>query len=75
KELKTMTHFDITKKEDNQKNKEYMDKITNKELDNFELNKKYIKKNGEYIDVNIKVRVIKDNYGEPVYDFAFVKKR
>jgi len=74
-ELKNMTYFDITKKEDNKINKKYMKKLENKEIESFELDKKYIKKNGEYLDVKLKIKAIKDNYGKPVYDFGVVKEK
>ncbi|MDZ7672840.1 MAG: hypothetical protein U5K53_08440 [Halanaerobiales bacterium] len=52
-----------------------MKKLKNKEIERFELDKKYIKKNGEYLDVKIKVEAIKDNYEKPVYNFGFVKEK
>lgn len=74
KELKNMTHFDITREEDINKNRKYLKRLKEGEINSFQLEKKYIKKNNEYIDVHLKVKVIKDNLGEPVYDFAFIRK-
>ena len=74
-ELKNKTHFDITRKEDKEKNRKYLEKLRNKEIDSYELDKKYIKKNGEYLDVHLKVKVITDHNGEPVCDFAFISDK
>lgn len=75
KELKNMTHFEITREEDKNKNRRYLEKLRNKEIDSYELHKKYIKKNGEYLDVHLKVKVITDQHGEPVCDFAFISDK
>lgn len=75
KELKKMTHFDITRDIDNKKNRRYLEKLRNKEINSFELDKKYIKKNGQYLDVHIKVKVITDHCGEPVFDCAFISDK
>jgi len=75
KELKNMTHFDITREKDNKKNIKYLEKLRDKEINSYELDKKYIKKNGEFLDVHIKVKVITDHHGEPVCDFAFISNK
>ena len=74
KELKDMTYLDITKEEDKYKNKKYAEAMKNKEIEYFEFEKRYIRKDGTEIDVELKVKLIKDFKGEPVFTIAFVEE-
>lgn len=73
-ELKHMTFFEITKEEDREINRNYLERIKNKEIEKFKMQKRYIKKNGEDVDVRLKSKVIKDHQNEPAYLFAFIEE-
>jgi len=73
-ELKQKTIFEITKNEDIELNRKYLEKVKNKELEEFKIEKKYIKKNRECIDVKLRSKVIKDYKNDPAYIFAFIEK-
>jgi len=74
KELKNKTFLEITKKKDRTRNLNYTEKMLNNEIEYFEMEKKYIKKSGEYINVKLKVKVVKDNNGKPAFNIAFVEE-
>jgi PAS domain S-box-containing protein len=74
KELKEMTYLDITKQEDNPKNLKYTKAMKNDDIKYFELEKTYIKKDESEIDVKLKVKLISDYKGEPVFTIAFVEE-
>jgi len=74
KELKEMTYLDITKESHIQKNLKYTKAMKNKEIEYFEFDKRYVRKDEKEIDVTLKVKLINDYKGEPVFTIAFVEE-
>ncbi|MGM0445880.1 MAG: PAS domain S-box protein [Bacillota bacterium] len=75
KELKEKTYLDITKENHKSKNLKYTEAMKNGNIEYFELEKTYIKKDGSEVDVSLKVKLISDYKGEPVFIIAFIEKK
>ncbi len=73
KELQTMTAYDITHPEDKKRHTQvFSENIDGEEKKNY-FEKRYIKKNGQSMWVNIAVTVVSGDNGLPLYDLAMVQ--
>lgn len=66
-ELKSMTFMDITFPEDLKKDMEQVRKLENREISNYQMEKRYIRKDGKIIWINLSVFIIRDLQTEPSY--------
>ena len=71
-ELKRLTFQDVTHPEDLEKLMPYYEKCIRGEIDSFQLDKRYIKKDGEFIWVNLTVAIIKDHGEQPLHALIMV---
>ena len=72
-ELKQVTFKDVTHPEDLEKQMPYYEKCVQGEIDNYQLDKRYIKKDGEIIWVDMTVAITKDKAGQPRHALIMVK--
>ncbi len=72
-ELKKVTFKDVTHPEDLEKQMPYYEKCVQGEIDNYQLDKRYIKKDGEIIWVDMTVAITKDKAGQPRHALIMVK--
>ncbi|MGA1823954.1 MAG: PAS domain S-box protein [bacterium] len=72
-ELKTMTFFDLTYPEDRDRQRPLWEQCCKGEIDSFRIEKRYIKKSGEIIWVNVHVYMIQDREGMSRYPLAMVE--
>jgi PAS domain S-box-containing protein len=66
-ELEKLTFRDLTHPEDLAKQMPYYEQCLRGEIDSYQLDKRYVKKNGEIIWVNMIVAVTKDETGTPLH--------
>ena len=66
-ELKQMTFQDFTHPKDLARQMPYVEKCRRGEIDNYQMDKRYIKKDGEIIWVNMIATVTKDEAGKPLH--------
>ena len=66
-ELKSMTFMDIIFPEDLEKDMEQVRKLENREISNYQMEKRYIRKDGKIIWINLSVFIIRDLQTEPSY--------
>ncbi len=64
-ELRQLTHLDITHPEDREITKQHVDRVMEGALDSFDLEKRYIKKDGSIIWGHLSVSTIRDAEGNP----------
>lgn len=72
-ELSQLTFADITHPEDVEKDWRYIDQIFKGELARYQLEKRYIKKNGEILWINLTATVIFDREGKACYGLGMVE--
>jgi len=72
-ELRQMTFQDVTHPEDVEKQMPYHEKCIRGEIDSFQLDKRYVKKDGEIIWVDLRVAITKTRAGQPLYGLNMVK--
>jgi PAS domain S-box-containing protein len=66
-ELEEMTFHDLTHPEDLKKQLPYYEKLIRGEITSYRMDKRYLKKDGEIIWVNLTVATIQDESGKPQY--------
>jgi PAS domain S-box-containing protein len=66
-ELKKLTFRDLTHPEDLAKQMPYYEQCVSGEIDSYQLDKRYIKKDGEIIWVNMIAAITKDESGKPLH--------
>jgi PAS domain S-box-containing protein len=71
--LLQLSFADITHPDDLQADVELAQKLFAREIPFFKLRKRYIKKNGEIIWIDLTASVIRNREGEPVYGFAMIE--
>jgi PAS domain S-box-containing protein len=71
-ELKQMTFRDFTHPKDLERQMPYVEQCRRGEIDNYQMDKRYIKKDGEIIWVNMIAAVIKDEAGKPLHTVIMV---
>lgn len=72
-ELSKMTFADITHPDDLELDESSIQKLVNGELDSFNMDKRYIKKGGEVIWVNLNVNLVYDINKKPSYFVGVIK--
>lgn len=72
-ELTQLTFADITHPEDVEKDWRYIDQIFKGELARYQLEKRYIKKNGEILWINLTATAIFDREGKACYGLGMVE--
>ncbi len=68
-ELKKLTFQDITHKDDLSKDLELVNKVLNKEIDEYSIEKRYITKLGKTVWVNLRVKGVFSNENNEVFDY------
>lgn len=72
KELLELSFYDVTHPNDRPKNKKLFQNMFSLESSSFSMDKKYMRKNGEEIDVSVQAIGIKDSDGNVRFGTAFV---
>jgi two-component system, cell cycle sensor histidine kinase and response regulator CckA len=72
-ELTQMSFVDITYPEDLQANTVLAERLFRREIPRYWLQKRYVKKNGDLIWVNLTASVIRDSEGLPLYGLAMIE--
>ena len=66
-ELTSRTFLDITHPEDMAKSKKQGERLVREEIEPYQVEKRYIRKDGETVWVSLSVRMVKDAQGAPLY--------
>ncbi len=66
-ELLALTFQDITHPDDLEKDKEFAEKCVLGEIENYQIEKRYLQKNGSVFWATLSVGIVKDGTGEPLY--------
>jgi PAS domain S-box-containing protein len=72
-ELKRLTFRDFTHPEDLIKQMPFYEKCLRGEIDSYRLDKRYVKKDGEIIWVNMTVAITKDEVGQPLHALIMIE--
>lgn len=72
-DLFTITFRDITHKDDLQKDLDNFDQLLAGEINNYSIEKRYIKKNGSHVWVNLTVGLVRDALNAPKYFVSVVE--
>ena len=72
-ELESLTFADITHPDDLDKDLELIGKLTDGEIENYSLEKRYVRKDGSFVWVNIVVSALRDESGRLLYYIASVE--
>ncbi|MGJ8548598.1 PAS domain S-box protein [Winogradskyella wichelsiae] len=69
-EIKKLTFMDLTHPEDLRRDHQALMRMIKGELDDYEIEKRYISKNGETVWAQLSVSIVKDNLGQPEHFVA-----
>ena len=72
-ELTGLSFEDITHPEDLEKDRDLAARLFRREISNYKLQKRYLKKNGDIIWIHLTAAVIRDSEGEPLYGLAMIE--
>lgn len=72
-ELLSKTFQDITHPDDLETDLQYVQQILNKEIDSYSMEKRYFRKDGVVIWINLTVTLILDNQGEPDFFISIIE--
>lgn len=72
-ELLTKTYFEITHPDDLPADLAYAQSLMAGEIPNYSIEKRYIRKDGIVVWVNLSVSLVRSSYGEPQYTLAVVE--
>jgi PAS domain S-box-containing protein len=72
-ELKELTFYEFTHPEDIDKEMPYIQECLRGEISRYQMEKRYIKKSGEIVWVNLTAGVIRDGEGNPRYGLGMVE--
>ena len=72
-ELKELNFFDITHPDDRTDNRSLFNNMTSAKKTGFDMEKRYIRKDGSIINVFVQAGVINDTKGKPAYGLAFAE--
>jgi PAS domain S-box-containing protein len=72
-ELVQMSFVDLTYPDDARTDVELTDQLFRGEIPYFRMQKRYLKKNGEIIWINLTASVIRDRHGEPLYGIGMIE--
>jgi len=72
-ELLEMSFMDFTHPDDKQKNAELYKKIVKGEINFFDIEKRYIRKDGKTIYVFLRSNLVRDDQGNPLFEIAVVE--
>ena len=64
---------DLTHPEDVSATREFLDRIRSGELPEYKMEKRYVRKNGAMIWVNLTVSIVRSTNGDPLYLVAFIE--
>ncbi|MCG2418901.1 PAS domain S-box protein [Aequorivita sp. F47161] len=67
KELYALTFKDITHPHDLEKDIELLTELLNDDLKNYQMDKRYIRKNGDVVWANLSVSLVRDDDGNPLH--------
>lgn len=71
-ELLSSSFFEITHKDDIELQRNLYDKLLSNKLPYMSIEKRYIKKTGDYVWVSVNTSIVKDNNGNPKYLLGYV---
>ncbi|QWR77345.1 PAS domain S-box protein [Candidatus Magnetomonas plexicatena] len=72
-EFKTLTYHELTHKEDFNEHKKLVSKLRNALIPAYKMEKRYVRKNGEVIWVNVIADLIRDENGAVVYGIGMIE--
>lgn len=72
-ELASLTFDDISHPDDLRQNLDYLKKFSPGKFDSFRMEKRFLKKNGEFVKTNITVSILPDQNGEPKFSLAMIE--
>lgn len=72
-ELKKLTFKDFTHPEDLDESVKYVKELASGKINNFILEKRYIRKDGNIIFGRVKISSVKDNYGKIIYNVVSIE--
>ena len=72
-ELAKLTFLDITHPEDIEADVSYAEKLVRGEIPSYTMEKRYIRKNGETIWINLTGSIIQDEQGKPLYFLSMIE--
>lgn len=72
-ELLKLTFQDITHKDDLEQDLKYVNQILEGTINSYRMEKRYIRKNGDIVWINISVIVMRDNFNKPPYLISIVQ--
>ncbi len=72
-ELKLLTFQDITHPDDIELDLYHHQKLLRSEIDSFQIEKRYLHKNGHFIWVMLSVSIVRDFQSQPLYDIALIQ--
>ena len=72
-ELKEISWKDYTYPDDINRDWDLFNKLISKEIDSYQIEKRYIRKDGKIIYVNLNTKAIYDNDGNFLYEFALIE--
>jgi PAS domain S-box-containing protein len=72
-ELTKLTFVDITHPDDIEVDLAYVEKLSRGEIPSYRMEKRYIKKNGEVLWINLTGSIVRDEKGEAIYFLAMIE--
>ena len=72
-DLASLTLEDISHPDDLQQNLNYLEQFKQGEFESFCMEKRFIKKNGEFVRTNITVSILPDQDGKPKFSLAMIE--
>jgi PAS domain S-box-containing protein len=73
KEMKNKHYDQFSHPDDKAKNKDQYQKLVAGEIPYFDLEKRYIHKNGKIIHALIRAQIVHDDKGKPLFEFAITE--
>ena len=72
-ELVTMTFLDVTYSEDKETSYHAIKQLLNQQIDHFQMEKRYVHKNGKIVWGSVSVSTVRNLQGEPIYLLAQIQ--
>lgn len=73
-EMATMTFQDITHPDDLDVELKLMYQVLSGDIPSYSIDKRYVRKNGEFVWIGLNVSLVRDNHGTPEYFIVVVKE-
>jgi PAS domain S-box-containing protein len=72
-ELQRMSIFDLTHPDDHAMSEEHIARLLGGEIETFDLEKRYLRKDGQIVWGHVNASLVKDEHGTPVYSLALIQ--